>query len=49
MFLKEELAQQRNETMDNFAQILRQLPTGEASSSRGHANPFKVQLNFDIP
>jgi hypothetical protein len=25
------------------------LPTGEASSSRGHATPFKVQLNFDIP
>jgi hypothetical protein len=35
--------------MDNFMQILRQLPTGEASSSSGHATPFKVQVNFDIP
>jgi hypothetical protein len=25
------------------------LPTGEASSSGGHATPFKVQVNFDIP
>jgi hypothetical protein len=24
------------------------LPTGEASSSIGHATPFKVQVNFDI-
>jgi hypothetical protein len=35
--------------MDNFAQILRQLPMGEASSLGGHATPFKVQVNFDIP
>jgi hypothetical protein len=35
--------------MDNIAQILRRLPTGEASSSSGHATPFKVQVNFDIP
>jgi hypothetical protein len=35
--------------MDNFAQILRRLPMGEASSSSGHANPFKVHVNFDIP
>jgi hypothetical protein len=35
--------------MDNFAQILRRLPTGEASSSSGHATPFKVHVNFDIP
>jgi hypothetical protein len=35
--------------MDNFAQILRRLPTGEASSSSGHATPFKVHANFDIP
>jgi hypothetical protein len=35
--------------MDNFVQILRRLPTGDASSlSRGTA-PFKVQINFDIP
>jgi hypothetical protein len=35
--------------MDNFAQILRWLPTGNASSSIIHATPFKVQVNFDIP
>jgi hypothetical protein len=35
--------------MDKFAQILRWLPTGEASPSTGHATPFKVHLNFDIP
>jgi hypothetical protein len=40
---------QRNEMMDNFAQILRWLPTGDASSSSGHETPFKVQVNFDIP
>jgi hypothetical protein len=34
--------------MDNFTQILRRLPKGEASSSRGHATPFKVHVNFDI-
>lgn len=37
--------------MDNFAQILRWLPTGDAYSSTSHsggATPFKVQLNFDI-
>jgi hypothetical protein len=35
--------------MDNFAQILRWLPTGDTSSSSGHSTPFKVQVNFDIP
>jgi hypothetical protein len=35
--------------MDNFVQILRRLPTREASSSSGHITPFKVQVNFDIP
>ena len=34
--------------MDNFAQILRWFPIGEASSSSGYATPFKVQVNFDI-
>jgi hypothetical protein len=34
--------------MDNFAQILRWFPTGEASSSSEIATPFKVQVNFDI-
>jgi hypothetical protein len=37
-----------NEMMDNFVQILRRLPTREASLSSGHATPFKVQVNFDI-
>jgi hypothetical protein len=49
MFLKESLVQQSNEMMDNFAQILRRLPTGEASSSSNHTTPFKVHINFDIP
>lgn len=38
--------------MDNFSQILRRIPTGEASSSNSHfrgTTPFKVQVNFDIP
>jgi hypothetical protein len=49
MLLEEALARQRNEMMDNFVQILRRLPTGEASTSCSHATPFKVQVNFDIP
>jgi hypothetical protein len=48
-FLEESLARHRNEMMDNFAQILRRLPTSDTSSSSGDADPFKVQLNFDIP
>jgi hypothetical protein len=35
--------------MDICMQILRRLPTGNASSSNGGATPFKVQINFDIP
>ena len=35
--------------MDNFMQILQQLPTGNASSSSRGIAPFKVQINFDIP
>jgi hypothetical protein len=35
--------------MDSFMQILRQLPTSDASSSSGGAAPFKVQINIDIP
>jgi hypothetical protein len=46
--LKESLAQKRNEMMENFAHILRWIPTGETSSSSGHATTFKVQLNFYI-
>jgi hypothetical protein len=49
LFLEEALTRQRNEMMDNFAQILRRLPTGDTSSSSGHTTPFKVQVNFDIP
>ena len=35
--------------MDSFTQILWRLPTGDTSSSSRGANPFKVQINFDIP
>jgi hypothetical protein len=49
MLLKESLARKMNKMMDNFAQILRQLPTGDTSSSSNHATPFKVQVNFYIP
>jgi hypothetical protein len=49
MLLEEALARQRNRMMDNFVQILRRLPIGEGSSLSGHATPFKVQVNFDIP
>jgi hypothetical protein len=49
LLIEEALMQQRKEMMDNFVQILRRLPTGDASSlSRGTA-PFKVQIKFDIP
>jgi hypothetical protein len=41
--------QQRKEMMDSFTQILRRLPTSDASSSNGGAAPFKVQINFNIP
>jgi hypothetical protein len=49
LLIEEALMQQRNEMMDIFAQILRWLPTGDASSSSGGTTPFKVQINFDIP
>ena len=38
--------------MDNFAQILRRLPTSDTTSSNSHSGgaiPFKVQVNFNIP
>jgi hypothetical protein len=35
--------------MGKFAQILWRFPTGEASSSGGHATPFNIQVNFYIP
>lgn len=52
MLLEEALKWKRNVMMDNFAQILQQLPIGDPSSSNNHsrgATPFKVQVNFDIP
>jgi hypothetical protein len=49
MLLEEALVRKMNEMMDNFAYILQRFPTGEEYSSRGHAAPFKVQVNFDIP
>ena len=53
MLLEESLTRQRNEMMDNFAQILRRMPTAtDAPSTSIHfrgATPFKVQVNFDIP
>jgi hypothetical protein len=49
MLLEESLERQRNEMMDNFAQILRRLPTSDTSTSSGGTTPFKVQINFDIP
>jgi hypothetical protein len=49
LLIEEALTQQRNEMMDSFTQILRGLPTSDASSSSGGANPFKVQIKFDIP
>jgi hypothetical protein len=49
MLLKDSLMQQRNKMMENFVQILRWFPTGEASSSSSNATPFKVKVNFNIP
>jgi hypothetical protein len=49
MLLEEALERQRKEMMDKFAQILRRLPTSDASTSSGGVAPFKVQINFDIP
>ena len=49
---EEALERQRNAMMDSFAQILQQLPIGDASASNsdsGNATPFKVQVNFEIP
>jgi hypothetical protein len=36
LLIEEALTQQRNEMMDSFEQILRRLPTGDASSSGRH-------------
>jgi hypothetical protein len=54
MLIEEALMRERNDMMDNFAQILRRLSIekAEESSTRNHftsVTPFKVQVNFDIP
>jgi hypothetical protein len=49
MLLEEALERHRNKMMDNFAQILRWLPTSDTSTSSGGDTPFKVQINFGIP
>eukprot|EP00253_Pinus_taeda_P002556 PITA_02556 len=52
ILLEEALERQRNAMMDNFSQILQQLPRGDASASNnnsGNATPFNVQVNFQIP
>jgi hypothetical protein len=49
MLLEEALTQQRNDMMDSFAQILRRLPTSNASFSNKGVAPFKVKINFNIP
>jgi len=52
ILLEEALERQRNAMMDSFAQILQQLPRGDASASNsysGNATPFKVHVNFEIP
>jgi hypothetical protein len=53
LLLEEALVRERNDTMDNFSHILRQLPTTtEAPSTSSHfggVTPFKVQVKFDIP
>lgn len=51
ILLEEALEWQSNAIMDKFAQILRRMPTGDASSSSNHFGciaPFKVQVKFDI-
>jgi hypothetical protein len=44
LFIEEALTQQRNEMMDSFVQILRQLPTSDASSLRGGANLLYLKV-----
>jgi hypothetical protein len=52
LLLVESLAQQRNEMLENFYQILQRLPiiigTSSSSNRFGDTTPFKVQVNFDI-
>ena len=49
MLFEEALKWHRDVMMDKFAQILRRLPIGNASSSSNNTRtPFKVQVNFEI-
>jgi hypothetical protein len=43
LLIEESLTQQRNEMMDSFVQILRRLPTGDASSSNGGPPPSRYK------
>ena len=52
LLLAEALKKKRNMMIDNFAQILKRLPSGGASTSNNHSGgsvPFKVQVKFDTP
>ena len=52
IFFEETLEKQSNAMMDNFAQILQQLPTGDTSASNNHSRgvtPVKVHVIFYIP
>jgi hypothetical protein len=49
LLIEESLTQQRNQMMDSFMQILQRLSTGDTSSSSGGADPFKEEINFNIP
>ena len=47
ILLDEALERQRNAMMDNFAQILQRLPTGDTYSSNsqsGGGTPFRVEV-----
>jgi hypothetical protein len=46
MLLEEALERQRNEMMDNFAQILRRLSTSDASTSSGGCHPLQGTNQF---
>jgi hypothetical protein len=43
LFIEEALTQHRNEMMDSFTQILRRLPTGDASSSNRGVTPSRYK------
>ena len=53
LLLEQALTRQRDEMMENFADILQRLLIAAGTSSSSHhfggTSPFKVQVNFDIP